>query len=219
MNLNYIEGKDYSIGSYSYLQKTFNLNFINEGKANENIPNEIKEKYFNAEIDEMGKLIYLRPNGYMTEEDFKNDIAQKISSVEYDKILKNKKFNFIPFCEKYEGAKNLYESSNFACLTNEQKQYIIQTHAEGNWIYKIPAFEVKLLTKSIGVNNEKKLTQYIFCTGEEKEFDLLGYKSMVLDTLPFLTSAIKMYKKIGFYEIEQYNDSPMQDAIYMKMDL
>ena len=172
LNLNYIEGKDYSIGSYSYLQKTFNLNFINEGKANENIPNEIKEKYFNVEIDEMGKLIYLRPNEDMTEEDFKNDIAQKISSVEYDKILKNKKFNFIPFCEKYEGAKNLYESSNFACLTNEQKQYIIQTHAEGNWIYKIPAFEVKLLTKNIGVNNDKKITQYIYCNGEEKEFDL-----------------------------------------------
>ena len=47
----------------------------------------------------------------------------------------------------------------------------------------------------------------------------IGYKSMVLDTLPFLTSAIKMYKKIGFYEIEQYNDSPMQEAVYMKMDL
>lgn len=47
----------------------------------------------------------------------------------------------------------------------------------------------------------------------------IGYKSMVLDTLPFLTSAIKMYKKIGFYEIEQYNDSPMKDAVYMKLDL
>ena len=42
---------------------------------------------------------------------------------------------------------------------------------------------------------------------------------MVLDTLPFLTSAIKMYKKLGFYEIEQYNDIPMKSAVYMKMDL
>lgn len=47
----------------------------------------------------------------------------------------------------------------------------------------------------------------------------IGYKSMVLDTLPFLTSAIKMYKKLDFYEIEQYNDSPMKDAVYMKLDL
>ena len=47
----------------------------------------------------------------------------------------------------------------------------------------------------------------------------IGYKSMVLDTFPFLTSAIKMYKKMGFYEIEQYNDSPMKDAVYLRLDL
>lgn len=47
----------------------------------------------------------------------------------------------------------------------------------------------------------------------------IGYKSILLDTLPFLTSAIKLYKKMGFYEIEQYNDSPMKDAIYLKLDL
>ena len=47
----------------------------------------------------------------------------------------------------------------------------------------------------------------------------IGYKSILLDTFPFLTSAIKMYKKMGFYEIEQYNDSPMKDAVYLKLDL
>ena len=47
----------------------------------------------------------------------------------------------------------------------------------------------------------------------------IGYKSILLDTLPFLTSAIKLYKKMGFYQIEQYNDSPMKDAIYLKLDL
>ena len=47
----------------------------------------------------------------------------------------------------------------------------------------------------------------------------IGYKSMLLDTFPFLTSAIKMYKKMGFYEIEQYNDSPMKDAVYLELDL
>ena len=46
-----------------------------------------------------------------------------------------------------------------------------------------------------------------------------GYKSMVLDTFPFLSAAIKMYKNMGFYEIEQYNDSPMKDAVYLKLDL
>ena len=47
----------------------------------------------------------------------------------------------------------------------------------------------------------------------------IGYSHMLLDTLPFLKSAIHMYKKYGFYEIESYKDSPMDTSIYMKLDL
>ena len=47
----------------------------------------------------------------------------------------------------------------------------------------------------------------------------IGYKSILLDTFSFLNSAIKIYKKMGFYEIEQYNDSPMKNAVYLKLDL
>lgn len=47
----------------------------------------------------------------------------------------------------------------------------------------------------------------------------IGYSHMLLDTLPFLKSAIHMYKKYGFYEIDSYNDSPMDTSIYMKIDL
>ena len=47
----------------------------------------------------------------------------------------------------------------------------------------------------------------------------IGYSYMLLDTLPFLESAIYLYKKYGFYEIESYNDSPMSTSIYMKLEL
>lgn len=47
----------------------------------------------------------------------------------------------------------------------------------------------------------------------------IGYSYMLLDTLPFLKSAIHMYKKYGFYEISSYNDSPMDTSIYMKLNL
>lgn len=47
----------------------------------------------------------------------------------------------------------------------------------------------------------------------------IGYRYMLLDTLPFLQTAIRMYHNIGFYEIERYNDSPMDTSIYMKFDL
>lgn len=43
-----------------------------------------------------------------------------------------------------------------------------------------------------------------------------NYNYMLLDTLPFLKSAIYMYRKYGFYEIDSYNDSPMDTSIYMK---
>lgn len=46
-----------------------------------------------------------------------------------------------------------------------------------------------------------------------------GYSHMLLDTLPFLQSAVHMYKKYGFYEIKSYNNSPMDNSIYMKLDL
>lgn len=52
-----------------------------------------------------------------------------------------------------------------------------------------------------------------------KESKEIGYKHMLLDTLPFLENAIFMYKKCGFYEIQSYNNSPMDTSIYMRLDL
>ena len=47
----------------------------------------------------------------------------------------------------------------------------------------------------------------------------IGYKHMLLDTLPSLKTAIMMYKKIGFYEISAYNDSPVKETVFMCFDL
>lgn len=47
----------------------------------------------------------------------------------------------------------------------------------------------------------------------------IGYRHLYLDTLPFLESAVRLYKRLGFYEIEKYNNSPMKDGIYMRLDL
>ena len=47
----------------------------------------------------------------------------------------------------------------------------------------------------------------------------IGYSHMLLDTLPFLESAIHVYKTFGFYEVESYNNSPMETSIYMQLDL
>lgn len=47
----------------------------------------------------------------------------------------------------------------------------------------------------------------------------IGYRHILLDTLPFLDTAIDMYKRYGFYEIESYNNNPMDNLIYLKLDL
>lgn len=47
----------------------------------------------------------------------------------------------------------------------------------------------------------------------------IGYRQMLLDTFPFLKAAIKIYRDFGFYEIPSYNDNPMDNLIYMRLDL
>mgnify|MGYP000556186525 CR=1 FL=1 len=47
----------------------------------------------------------------------------------------------------------------------------------------------------------------------------IGYKYMRLDTVPFMSSAIKIYEKVGFKFIEKYNVNPASNAIFMQLDL
>lgn len=47
----------------------------------------------------------------------------------------------------------------------------------------------------------------------------IGYKEMYLDTLPFLKGAILLYEKLGFIETDCYNNSPIENTIYMKLTL
>lgn len=52
-----------------------------------------------------------------------------------------------------------------------------------------------------------------------KEARQIGYGFMVLDTLACLEGAIRLYEKFGFQPIPSYNDNPMAEAIYMKLNL
>lgn len=47
----------------------------------------------------------------------------------------------------------------------------------------------------------------------------IGYAHILLDTLPFLKSAVRLYQRYGFYEISGYNDSPVETSIFMRLDL
>jgi ribosomal protein S18 acetylase RimI-like enzyme len=46
-----------------------------------------------------------------------------------------------------------------------------------------------------------------------------GYKRMRLDTVASMVSAIALYRKAGFVEIERYCENPLKGAVFMELEL
>ena len=47
----------------------------------------------------------------------------------------------------------------------------------------------------------------------------LGYKKMQLDTLPRLDKALSLYEKLGFKKISPYYANPLEQVIYLELEL
>lgn len=53
-----------------------------------------------------------------------------------------------------------------------------------------------------------------------EEARAVGYQKMRLDTLPGkMSSAVKLYKSYGFYEISPYYHNPHEETLFMELDL
>lgn len=83
---------------------------------------------------------------------------------------------------------------------------IDETRCEMKRLYIRPQFRGKGLSKMLV---ERVIT----------DAERIGYHYMLLDTLPFLKEAIALYEKYGFYRIDAYNDSPVKNSIFMRLDL
>lgn len=47
----------------------------------------------------------------------------------------------------------------------------------------------------------------------------IGYKRMMLDTLPAMTEAITLYESLGFKKVPEYRENPIAGAVFMEMKL
>ncbi|HZA93889.1 MAG TPA: GNAT family N-acetyltransferase [Gemmatimonadales bacterium] len=52
-----------------------------------------------------------------------------------------------------------------------------------------------------------------------KEAERIGYREMRLDTLPSMTGAVALYRKLGFEPIEPYYATPVIGTIFMRRPL
>ena len=65
-----------------------------------------------------------------------------------------------------------------------------------------------------GLGIGKKLAEKIIADAKNR-----GYNYMRLDTLSSLKKALDLYRSLGFYEINAYIYNPMDNAIYMELEL
>ena len=74
----------------------------------------------------------------------------------------------------------------------------------------------RMYTKSSerGKGIGKLLLERAISSGKE-----LKFKKMRLDTLPTMKAAIRLYEKVGFYEIDSYRFNPFEEAIFFEINL
>jgi len=51
------------------------------------------------------------------------------------------------------------------------------------------------------------------------EASTAGYQSMRLDSLPSMTSALTLYRELGFQEIPPYRNNPVEGAVFLELQL
>jgi len=97
----------------------------------------------------------------------------------------------------------LYENNPAGCIALRKYKNGV---CEMKRLYVRPQFR--------GNNIGKKLVELLI-----EDARIIGYKNMVLDTVPSMQTAQKLYKSLGFYEIKPYRINPVKGAVFMELKL
>lgn len=65
-----------------------------------------------------------------------------------------------------------------------------------------------------GHNLGERLAKTVIAAAKE-----IGYGYILLDSMPFMQNAAKLYEKLGFYDIDAYYENPFEGVRYMRLDL
>ena len=65
-----------------------------------------------------------------------------------------------------------------------------------------------------GRRTGRRLVEQVIAAARE-----IGYRRLVLDTLPQMTQALALYRWFGFREIPRYDANPLPGVVYLALDL
>jgi len=81
-----------------------------------------------------------------------------------------------------------------------------EQRAEAKRLYVRPAF------RRLGIG--RSLMDWVIAEARRA-----GYRELVGDTMPVMTTALEMYDRMGFERIEAYAESPTPGAVYLRLTL
>ncbi|MCQ2820242.1 MAG: hypothetical protein MJ252_23500, partial [archaeon] len=177
-------GKDYSIGDHTYLIEDVDKKYFDKVLKNENFPETKKENYFNVKFNKKDEFLFRIPEKKEDAKAFEEEMKNFLEPGDLEKIKENKKFKFLPECERYDPAKpeKTRKSNNLRNVKRNELEDIIKDDNENKpWIYKAKELKFKKLTENLGVTDDKKILQRYVGTDEivAKEEDLTNKEKIL----------------------------------------
>jgi len=71
-----------------------------------------------------------------------------------------------------------------------------------------------IVSATRGRRTGRRLVEQVIAAARE-----IGYRRLVLDTLPQMTQALALYRWFGFREIPRYDANPLPGVVYLALDL